>query len=327
MMYSFRYSLTAVVAAVACMCCNTSVMAQRPPDGNQPNKAVEKVNKALDMTLNFDFEQQPISALLDYIERQTQVRVAIDQTLGIDPMDLIINLRERNITVRSALRKALAQSRLTIVVEEDGILISDEMLILNRQFNRRISVDLKDVPAGTEIRKLARSSNINLVIDPRASKQAQSKVSLSLDEVPVETVIKLLADLADLQCVRLSNVLYITTPERAQRFIHEQSPMPFQNGFTGFGPINFGNGIGFGFGGGAGGFGGGNGFGMPGRPPVPIEPPIPPPGQPEDMQQGLPQVPPAIKPVRPAQPERPAQPALQSVQPRNPEAPTRNRDR
>jgi hypothetical protein len=294
-MSASRYLLLALVTAGLAVSPLTSALAlaqESPADTKTKSNTYEAANKALDMTLNFDFEQQPLASLLDYIQRQTKVVVELDPTIGIDPMDFMISLRERNITVRAALRKALGASNLGFAIEEHGIVISDKHILLARQFGRPISVDIQQQPAAAEMRKLVRASNINFILDPRVTKQAETKVSLKLDEVPVEAVIKLLADQVDLQCVRVANVLYVTTPERAQRFLHEQ-PVGSMPQFFGFG---FGGPFGGGFGAGIGG-----GFGGPGRP-VPIDPPFLPP----NPEPGRP-VPPPVPPAPPVNPDAPVQ--------------------
>src|ERR1051326_1488482 len=116
---------------------------------------------------------------------------------------------------------------------------------------QRTSVDLEDIPLKKAVRDLARQHGINLVIDPRIAKQADTPVSLQLDNTGLETTIRLLAELANVKAVRMGNVMFVTSEERAKK-IREEEAHQFDN------PLNpnlpwFGA---AGVGGGFGGFGG-----------------------------------------------------------------------
>ena len=47
--------------------------------------------------------------------------------------------------------------------------------------------------------------------------KANAAVTLKLEDVPLETAVRLLSEVADLRAVRMSNVLFVTTPERGGR--------------------------------------------------------------------------------------------------------------
>src|SRR5438309_2064829 len=59
--------------------------------------------------------------------------------------------------------------------------------------------------------------SLNVVVDPRLKDKADAKVTLKLDDVPLETAVRLLAEVAELRAVRMNNVLFVTTPERAEK--------------------------------------------------------------------------------------------------------------
>ena len=50
----------------------------------------------------------------------------------------------------------------------------------------------------------------------RLKEKAKKGVTLKLDDVPLETAVRLLAEVADLGTVRMNNVLFVTTPERVK---------------------------------------------------------------------------------------------------------------
>src|SRR5262249_42274041 len=69
--------------------------------------------------------------------------------------------------------------------------------------------------------ELAASSGVNLVINARVEEKAKTAVSATLLNVPADTAIRVLADMADLQPAFLDNVIYVTTKENAKRMEQE----------------------------------------------------------------------------------------------------------
>jgi hypothetical protein len=55
------------------------------------------------------------------------------------------------------------------------------------------------------------------VIDARAREKATTRVTATLNNVPVDTAVLILADMADLRMIVLDNVLYVTTKENAEQ--------------------------------------------------------------------------------------------------------------
>jgi RNA polymerase sigma factor (sigma-70 family) len=77
--------------------------------------------------------------------------------------------------------------------------------------------EFEKVSLPTALQRLAKGSGMNVVLDPRASTEGGEKLTVSarFANVPVDTAVRILANMADLQMVRLDNVLYVTTPKRA----------------------------------------------------------------------------------------------------------------
>lgn len=71
--------------------------------------------------------------------------------------------------------------------------------------------------------RLAEASGYNVVADPKAGEKLQTKLTLQLSNVPIETAVRLLANMAGLSLVRLDNVFYVTTAENAKQLREEQA--------------------------------------------------------------------------------------------------------
>jgi hypothetical protein len=79
-----------------------------------------------------------------------------------------------------------------------------------------VRVTLKDVPLGTALADLGGNHEKTIIVAPQVGDKADMPVSIRLVNVPLDTAVELLADMAELKLVRKANVLYVTTPERAE---------------------------------------------------------------------------------------------------------------
>lgn len=77
---------------------------------------------------------------------------------------------------------------------------------------RTVSIDCTDQPLTDVVRGLG----LQIVIDQRVAEKAAAKLTLKFDNVPPETALRLLADMADLAVVPLDRVFYITSKDNAR---------------------------------------------------------------------------------------------------------------
>src|SRR5262249_14106258 len=99
---------------------------------------------------------------------------------------------------------------------------------LMRQMKQHVSVNVEDMPLSKAVRELARNHGVNLVIDPAVNAKAEAKVSLQLDDAGLETAVRLLSELASLKAVRMGNVLFVTSEEKAKKIRKEETQLdPF----------------------------------------------------------------------------------------------------
>jgi type II secretory pathway component HofQ len=177
------------------------------------------VRKALDEPISLEVGDQPLPGVIAQLADLAKVSIVYDRTamqmIG-DGTDPIVTLRAKDMKLRSALRSVTAQNGLSFGVVGDFILVSSEDAVWQRQLRQRINVDLEDVQFTKALRDLAKETATNLVVDPRqAKKAADAKVSLRLDDVPLETAVRLMAEIAGLKPARMGNVLFVTSEERA----------------------------------------------------------------------------------------------------------------
>jgi len=101
--------------------------------------------------------------------------------------------------------------------ERDLALVQGEVIDQRRVLAklRLVHCYAEDMPFQDVIKQLEGFGASNIVVDVRAREQAGKPVTAKLANVPLETALKILADMVDLKVVALDNVKYITTPERA----------------------------------------------------------------------------------------------------------------
>jgi type II secretory pathway component HofQ len=71
------------------------------------------------------------------------------------------------------------------------------------------------VELASALRQVAHDAGVNVILDTRVDKDLSSKVTLQLEDVPLETAVRLLSEMANLKPVRVGNVLFVTSKENA----------------------------------------------------------------------------------------------------------------
>jgi len=93
-----------------------------------------------------------------------------------------------------------------------------------------VNARFKGAPLAQALSTLSRQGELNILLDPQAGDAADKPLSADLRNVPVDTALRLLADMAGLEMVRLDNVYYVTTPQKAsawrERLRKERPPAP-----------------------------------------------------------------------------------------------------
>lgn len=167
-------------------------------------------------------------------------RQALSQraNLGLDVFEKTeISLPEtKEVSLRQVLRELLAQvpseTPLTFVVRgnqiviepqvNEGELLSDDPKEPPLVLRELVSVTAEEKPLREVLRDLADNTGANIVLDSRLREQAQAPVTVSLQNVPLVTAVRLLADMAEVRTVIMDNVLYVTTVENAAKLERER---------------------------------------------------------------------------------------------------------
>jgi hypothetical protein len=87
-----------------------------------------------------------------------------------------------------------------------------------RRFAPSVDADFDRVPLEDALRELAERSGISIVLDIRVGENARKPVTATLKQVPVDSAVRVVADMTDLRMTVVDNVLYVTTRENAKEW-------------------------------------------------------------------------------------------------------------
>ena len=193
-----------------------------PEKDDKSVNPVEKLRADLDKTISIKIDKQPLSIAVNMLHEKTRINfvldsVTIQQQLGFTPdmPNAPVDVEFKDAKVRSVLRAILSPYNLSYAPVGDAIVITTEDMAMFRQMHQRINVDCTRVEFTTALRQLAKDTATNLILDSRAEKEASAKVTLQLEDVPLDTAVRLLAEMAGLKPVRVGNVLFVTKKDIA----------------------------------------------------------------------------------------------------------------
>ncbi len=182
----------------------------------------DTVRVALNEVADVSIDGKSLSEFADYLNGRLKVVVELDWPalvpMGLDPNASIVTVSARQTKYRDTIKNALSPLKLRAGIVAGKLIISTEKRLLQLQMGQLVSVDNQPRTLETIINRLAGETGANIVLDPRLStKQLETQVRLSLDDVPLETAVRLLTEVAGLGTVRMNNVLFITLQDRAEK--------------------------------------------------------------------------------------------------------------
>jgi len=227
-----RHGLVAALAFVLALTAAPAAPVPSADDKKPAETPAEQVRKALNQNIaSLDIENQQLHLALEQLHEETKVNFVLDRTtiqaMGIDVDNgAPVRAKLTNVKARTALRNILNQYSLAYAIVGDSVLVTTEEMAVYRQLKQRVSVDLDRVQMEKALKGLARETATNLLVDSRAQKEAQNPVSLQLDDVPLETAVRLIAEAAGLKPVRMGNVVLVTTKAHATELRNEPELAP-----------------------------------------------------------------------------------------------------
>jgi hypothetical protein len=215
---SFPHSLSAAV--LSCALAGFTAAAPAPSAAKTADAAptAATARERLNSAVTLQVRELSLRAAVDALRAQAKVNIVLDsltiqQQLGFTPDQppAAVNIDLKDVPLRVALRRLLDPYGLSYAVVGDAVVVSTEEGAAAQQLRQRVSVDFDKVELSDALRRLARDTGAPLVQDTRAEKEGATKVTLHLEDVPLETAVRLLSEMANLKPVRVGKVLFVTT--------------------------------------------------------------------------------------------------------------------
>jgi hypothetical protein len=234
---SFRHGLAVITLGIALSLCGSAAAPVPQDDKPKSDTPAEKIKKALNNLVDIDINGQSIQQAVAKFKEQVKIDFELDKNsavqCGVDMDNTAMTLKLKKVKLRVALKKLLGPQNLTYAIVGDSLLITTQEMAVYRQLKQPVSVDLDRVQFGTALKQLARDTGANLVVDPKVHKEAQTAITLQLDDVPLEAAVRMMAEFAGLKPARMGNVLFITTKANAKELRTEPELVPAPQPFGG----------------------------------------------------------------------------------------------
>jgi hypothetical protein len=163
--------------------------------------------------------------------RDDGVGDVLSQMVAVKPIP-----KMKNVPVERVLRKVLARvpGGATFLLRREAVEITTPKAQAAEVWPRDyegprlplVSAVFERVPLAEALKELARQSGMNVVVDARVAERAKLPVSARFLNAPLDTAVRVLADMAGLKPSALDNLLYVTTPDNANRLDEQQRPAP-----------------------------------------------------------------------------------------------------
>ncbi|MGH7171062.1 MAG: hypothetical protein ACRELG_12355 [Gemmataceae bacterium] len=190
------------------------------------NDALDQMSKRYNLTFDIKekvFEDDGVKELVG--------RVPITDSVPIPPMHTTLAK-----VLQKILRKVPANSGATYLLRNDVIEITTMDAIRKEFFAERPATPgplpplvcgaFDKVPLEAALKELNQYGNI--VLDARAAKEGQMPVTADLANVPLDTMVRMFADMAGLAVVPLDNALYVTSKDNARDLLEEREKLRLQ---------------------------------------------------------------------------------------------------
>lgn len=227
---------------------NAEAKAPAPPNPNLPAAPLNDARSMLNTVIDYQGLEDARATLSDALDQLSkrynlnfhgneQVFRAIDPKIDVfrfaiaDPTPVPPMRASLGTILKIVLERLPPKMGAMYLIRNDFIEITTETAVraelgipANRPLLPLVSDTLDDIPITAALRQLADKTGYNIVIDPRIADKLRTSTNLvGFNNVPVDTAVRLVANMAGMSVVRLDNVLYVTTADNAKHLREEQA--------------------------------------------------------------------------------------------------------
>jgi RNA polymerase sigma factor (sigma-70 family) len=206
----------------------------RPLDNVPLKDILEMLTDKFGVTIRIDpaaFARYSLDDPFKLYDQSVRLPVVRGLTVGEVLRDLLAQIRFGEGAAPGIVTFQIKGSQIVIVpayqipfskdVDGDVQTFLNPQLIEEQVQGEPVTVEFQEKPLVEALRELADATGTNIVFDNRWKDKGQTPVTVSLQNVRLFTVLRLLADMADLQPVTLGNVYYVTSKLNAEH-LHKQ---------------------------------------------------------------------------------------------------------
>jgi hypothetical protein len=235
--------LRVLIACALCLSLAPASLAAAPAPAG-PRIATLLVATKLKTVIKFDGFDDPKLALqdaLEYLADRYDISFDVNEA-AFEAEDIATVLateiaktpipKMHNVTVIQVLRKVLsrikAPSGATYVIRDDHIEITTLAALRKEVFGEKdrrmlplVYVAFDQCPLNEALDELASQSGMSVVLDGEAGALGKKTITAGLTNVPLDTAIDMLADMANLRATMRDNAVYVTTQDKSQAIRQE----------------------------------------------------------------------------------------------------------
>jgi hypothetical protein len=233
-----RWSVIILLAAVSLA---WSEQEAKPParklDSKEPDAARDargKLARQIALANGID-ANTPLKDALDFLAQQVGLAILIDpgaaqilQAEGMEIGAMPVQLpKMQGVKLAVILRMLAEQTGTTYLIKPGHVEITVPQranpMFWVPPYSRQDSVKMIPTvqaefdkrPLDQALRELSEATGITIILDGRTSDVGRTPVTATLNEVPIDTAVILLADMCGLKAVHLDKALYVTNPTNA----------------------------------------------------------------------------------------------------------------
>jgi hypothetical protein len=232
MLYCSHHRRVVVAGVFLVLAATLSAAEPEAPKAPADPSPAARVRDKLDQTVDSfkPVEQWTLKDALEWLADRYDLKFSVD--VRAFEAEKIADVRQsmiaakdqwelKNAKLKDVVRTLLKQlpattSGATYVIIEDTVVVTTGTRAPYHWMRQPVSVDSEKEELSSVLRKLSRQTGANLVLDVRVAKDPQTPVTMQVHDVPLETAVSLLSEMAGLKPVRVGNVLFITTKANAQ---------------------------------------------------------------------------------------------------------------
>jgi hypothetical protein len=204
------------------------------PKVRPASRQAQELRAKLDVPITVEFEPGPLKELLAFLQDRHGIPIIVDED-AFKTDEQLIDVKGQQVKLDKVVGVKLRTVLHLVLVQVNGdFLVRDGMVVVVPRnqllppvlLQHRVDAVFVKETLADALQELSDVSGATVVIDTRAGEQAKAVVTANLMRVPLETAVRVLADMGGLKAVALENVLYVTTPDNAERLPGGPRPMP-----------------------------------------------------------------------------------------------------